>query len=387
MLQRGLQAVSTQTFGAPVKHVVFSGGAQVHTVQQQTNTISAQMPSIVPVGRSLSKLTPRTPITSVQQVPESKSGVHVKRGVSFGGAQLHKVPQQTGPASFSIQNLRPVGASSPNPGLGTTASILRVPKNQARFRRKHAEMQQPKVSHSGATFSYRHFSSSENGHKAVQADLAPIEYKMPQNGLSERILNLPYHAYATETRSSSQCQLCLVSTPVKMLRLNACGHRFHLDCLHKELRHSSCCPACGVSISGIPLGKMPSGSMSVTHLPHEACAGYNNGTFRITYSFAKGIQKSYHPNPGHPYAGTIQIAYLPDSVEGRKLLKRLREAFCHGLTFGIDASLGNGTGNAITWVSIPHKTSMIGGVMNSGYPDLLYFYNCNAALDALNVGK
>ena len=94
---------------------------------------------------------------------------------------------------------------------------------------------------------------------------------------------------------------------------------------------------------------------------------------------------SYHPNPGRAYAGTTRTAYLPDTREGRRLLSRLQGAFRHGLCFAIGTSLTSGKSNVITWVSIPHKSAVSGGVRCHAFPDRLYFVNCHAALDALKV--
>jgi deltex-like protein len=65
------------------------------------------------------------------------------------------------------------------------------------------------------------------------------------------------------------------------------------------------------------------------------------------------------------------------------LLKRLEYAFVHGLTFTVGTSLTTKKKNVVTWSTVPHKTKLIGGTY--GYPDNAYFYNCNAALDALCV--
>ena len=117
--------------------------------------------------------------------------------------------------------------------------------------------------------------------------------------------------------------------------------------------------------------------MSVTRSRLQ-CSGYSVPSLVITYDFVSAIQKAYHPNPGQVYAGTRQIAYLPDNPDGLRLLGRLKDAFRHGLTF--DVSLG-----AITWGSIPHKTDLTGGAQKNGYPDPSYIPRCHAALDALRV--
>lgn len=103
----------------------------------------------------------------------------------------------------------------------------------------------------------------------------------------------------------------------------------------------------------------------------------------MTYEMQEGVQKAYHVNPGVPYDGTIRIAYLPDTDEGRALVKRLQYAFVHGLTFTVGTSLSTGQHNRIVWASIHHKTSTASGP--HGFPDLGYFFNVNEELDTLHV--
>ena len=104
----------------------------------------------------------------------------------------------------------------------------------------------------------------------------------------------------------------------------------------------------------------------------------------ITYILEGGIQKEYHDNPGVSYRGDRRVAYLPDTVEGKKVLQRLIFAFQHGLTFRVGTSMTTGRANQITWASIHHKTSLTEG-SPYGYPDPSYFYNVNEELDHLGV--
>lgn len=75
------------------------------------------------------------------------------------------------------------------------------------------------------------------------------------------------------------------------------------------------------------------------------------------------------------------------NLDGQALLKRLKYAFLHGLTFTVGTSLTTGRDNQCTWASIHHKTSRTGGVRSHGFPDADYFNNCNAELDALGVPR
>jgi deltex-like protein len=103
----------------------------------------------------------------------------------------------------------------------------------------------------------------------------------------------------------------------------------------------------------------------------------------IKYVLHGGIQKPYHDNPGASFHGDSRLAYLPDSPQGNRLLKRLIFAFRHGLTFRVGASLTTGRKDCATWASIHHKTSVRGGV--HGFPDPSYFQNCNKELDNFGV--
>ncbi|KAL7438500.1 hypothetical protein ACHAXM_006273 [Skeletonema potamos] len=82
---------------------------------------------------------------------------------------------------------------------------------------------------------------------------------------------------------------------------------------------------------------------------------------------------SYDDSPGTSHASKHAVAYIPNNTDGQALLKRLKYAFLHGLTFNC------------TWASIHHKTSPSGGIQAHGFPDPDYFKNCNAELDGLGV--
>lgn len=115
------------------------------------------------------------------------------------------------------------------------------------------------------------------------------------------------------------------------------------------------------------------------------CSGYHNDSIVITYNIPPSLQLSYHSNPGQRHQGKHAVAYLPNSVEGQDLLKRLKYAFMHGLTFTVGTSMTTGVQNQCTWGSIHHKTHTSRGVGCHGFPDPNYFENCNKELDYLNV--
>jgi hypothetical protein len=138
------------------------------------------------------------------------------------------------------------------------------------------------------------------------------------------------------------------------------------------------------SIGG-PQGSSPSGSMIVSTSALR-CAGFEtSNTITITYNIPAGPQMSYHINPGQRQHGKHAIAYLPNNVDGQNLLKRLKYAFVHGLTFTVGSSMTTNAQNQCTWSSIHHKTQISGGIRSHGFPDPNYFTNCNKELDTLNV--
>jgi len=135
--------------------------------------------------------------------------------------------------------------------------------------------------------------------------------------------------------------------------------------------------------TGTPLGKSPSGTMDVNLSRTVFPGAWRTKTIEIKYDIPSGTQLSYHENPGSSYSGTTRTAYLPNNKDGRKLLARLKHAWAHGLVFTIGTSQTTGQNDAITWSSIPHKTSLQGGEF--GWPDENYFSVCNAVLDSLQV--
>ena len=76
---------------------------------------------------------------------------------------------------------------------------------------------------------------------------------------------------------------------------------------------------------------------------------------------------------------------ITSNADGQALLKRLKYAFLHGLTFNVGTSMTTGATNQCTWASIHHKTSPSGGVQAHGYPDPDYFKNCNTEMDSMGV--
>ena len=72
-----------------------------------------------------------------------------------------------------------------------------------------------------------------------------------------------------------------------------------------------------------------------------------HGTIVVTYIFYDGIQSSEHPNPGESYKGMTCVAYFPDTMEGRLVLKLLKKAFDARLVFTVSKSASDGTGRVV----------------------------------------
>ena len=67
-----------------------------------------------------------------------------------------------------------------------------------------------------------------------------------------------------------------------------------------------------------------------------------------------------HPHPGRPYKGSEFTAYLPNNLEGQKVLKLLKQAFDQRLIFIIRQS-STTEKDTVTWNDIHHKTNKNGG--------------------------
>lgn len=194
--------------------------------------------------------------------------------------------------------------------------------------------------------------------------------------------------------SKSECPLCLEvldclhggSQDQDVVALK-CGHRLHHHCAVSSIKNDTRCPMCRAQVTE-PRGKMPSGTMNVSISNVTHCAGFGSTTtIIIDYTIRGGVQKEYHEHPGCRHGSTIRRAYVPNTIEGKRLTKRLIYAFEHGLTFTVGTSMTTGKTNQVVWSSIHHKTRTAGGQANHGYPDDGYFHNCNEELDAAGVPK
>ena len=92
---------------------------------------------------------------------------------------------------------------------------------------------------------------------------------------------------------------------------------------------------------------MPNSCFLMTRLINLQCA------YRMLHFF----KQADHPNPGRPYKGITRTAFLPDTREGREVLKMLEVAFDRKLVFTIGSSRTTGQEGVITWNDIHHKTN------------------------------
>ncbi|KAK3096201.1 hypothetical protein FSP39_024366 [Pinctada imbricata] len=97
----------------------------------------------------------------------------------------------------------------------------------------------------------------------------------------------------------------------------------------------------------------PSGTMSSITRRNLTVPGYEycEGAIEIHYDIPSGKQGKYDPLPGQSYTGVQHKAYLPNSAEGREILRLLKHAFKANKVFRIS---GRGT---IEW-NISHKTKI-----------------------------
>jgi deltex len=85
------------------------------------------------------------------------------------------------------------------------------------------------------------------------------------------------------------------------------------------------------------------------------------------------------------YPPTRRDVFIPDCVEGRRLLRQLKVAFERKLIFTVGRSVTTGKDNRIVWNGIHHKTSINGGTHRFGWPDNTYFNRVTEELAAKGI--
>lgn len=188
--------------------------------------------------------------------------------------------------------------------------------------------------------------------------------------------------------TDSKCVICYddFADARRVVHLSKCGaHYFHESCIAASFKPGFVsCPVCQ-TIYGVRVGTQPKGTMRV-NTNNSPLPGFEKyGTITISYNFPDGTQGAQHPSPGEPYYGTSRSAYLPDSPEGRKVLKLLQLAFDRALVFTIGTSVTTGATDSVIWNGIHHKTSTHGGSSNFGYPDETYLERVTDELSAKGV--
>lgn len=183
------------------------------------------------------------------------------------------------------------------------------------------------------------------------------ENEQYKNSLLENIESVYKSMNGEET-----CPICLCELEDdNVYKLTNCkNHYYHYNCLVMTLENKPKCVVCG-EIYGKIIGDQPSGTMKC-NIIHNKLSGYNCDTIQINYNIPRGIN----------YSGTSRTAYLPNNQEGNYVLNLLKQAFEQKLIFTVGTSLTSGAKNAITWNGIHHKTSMSGGAISHGYPDVTY---------------
>jgi len=176
------------------------------------------------------------------------------------------------------------------------------------------------------------------------------------------------------------------TTENDVMKLDRCdGHYFHLACIENYVKSQPSsgfikCPMC-CFIYGVFKGDMPDGEMRWSVESSIHCAGYGKcGTIVISYQFPNGKTPD-----GRRYSGTSRQAYLPNNPEGNEVFELLRKAFDRKLTFTVGTSVTTGRTDTVVWNGIHHKTNVVGGATNFGYPDPTYFNRVKEELAAKGI--
>ena len=164
----------------------------------------------------------------------------------------------------------------------------------------------------------------------------------------------------------AECPICydnLKEKPVTAVTTcKHCKQLFCKDCLYEALKYKPYCPTCTVPLRKVTGNQPVGGTMTTRTHPKQKLPGYEqHGTIEIHYDIPNGIQGKEHPNPGQHFRGTSRTAYVPNSPEGKKVVRLLRRAFDARLIFTVGTSHTTGATNAVVWNDIHHKTSTSGG--------------------------
>ncbi|XP_028312179.1 E3 ubiquitin-protein ligase DTX3L [Gouania willdenowi] len=214
--------------------------------------------------------------------------------------------------------------------------------------------------------------SSRSQRHSSRSPTRTQNHTSPTRTQSVRTPTSPTRHKSTEDKTCAICMEDMSALEKKKKTTLRCKHSFCSDCLDQAFQYKPVCPTCG-ALYGVLKGTQPKGGrMSVTKM-RESLPGFEKyGTIVISYFIPGGVQGQEHPNPGQHYDGLNRAAYLPDSTEGKAVLKLLERAFDQRLIFTIGRSSTTGRSNVVTWNDIHHKTSTHGGPTCYGYPDPNY---------------
>ena len=183
---------------------------------------------------------------------------------------------------------------------------------------------------------------------------------------------------------SERCAICMCdfepSDDGQVVHLSKCKeHFFHQSCIQSALIGAALkCPVCGVTYGQME-GTMPSGRMRVDLVPDLQCASFPPGSWLLSYDFRDGVQDDIH------YSGNSRQALLPNTEEGREVLRLFICAFYRRHTFKVGTSVTTGVADTVVWAGIHHKSSAEGGATNFGYPDPTYFVRVKEELATRGV--
>ena len=191
-----------------------------------------------------------------------------------------------------------------------------------------------------------------------------------------------------EINPGDECEICLedMNNGVAVSKITRCVHRFHTDCIRRACMVCQRCPICRVCGPNME-GNCPPGRMvwEVSDKLKGKIAGYENcGVIVITYTMNYGVQDDRHQNPGAFYEGIRWTAYLPDNLQGNRVLGLFKQAWKMKRTFTIGRSLALGLDNRITWNDIHHKTSLEPN-KEFGYPDPTYLKRVIEDMKAMGI--
>jgi len=168
------------------------------------------------------------------------------------------------------------------------------------------------------------------------------------------------------------CNICLCGLKESsegsgaLVRFTACAHAYHERCLLLWFEQRATCPTCGAR-AGKVFGSQPAvGTMrwwvEATALPGEAAG---SRTIIAHWDFPAG-----HDPQGRRFAARQETGYLPDTEQGRLLLRLFVVAFRRRLMFDLGTSASRGR----YWprIAIHIKTNRGGGAQRHGYPDSGY---------------